>query len=92
VATDSNHDRRLTADDTKTIALSDPAGKNFVRVLNNVEEFKGGRIVNGTSLVILYTSGATLRAAEIELASNKLTRESILKPLPNVQDSKDGQG
>lgn len=81
VDNDSNHDKRLTADDAKTIAVSDPSGKNFVRVLNNVEEFKGGRIVNGTSLVILYTSGAALRAAEIELPSNKLTRESLLKPI-----------
>ncbi|MFC4309100.1 hypothetical protein ACFPN2_08420 [Steroidobacter flavus] len=82
VDSDSNQDKRLTAEDTKTIAVASPTGKNFARVLSNVEEYKGGRIVNGTHLVILYTSGAALRAAEIELPSNKLTRESILTAVP----------
>lgn len=85
VDNDSNRDKRLMADDTKTIAVSDPSGKNFARILNNVEEFKGGRIVKQANLVILYTSGGTLHSAEIELPSNKLTRESLLKPVP-VED------
>ena len=79
VDADTNGDGKLTGDDLVTIGVSDPVGRRFVRLLSKVEHFNSAHLGKGT-LVVLYASSGKLRAAEVDLNSHKIVRESTLQP------------
>jgi len=81
VDADTNGDGKFTAGDLKTIAVADPAGRRFARVLSKVERLNGAHLTGKTTLVLLYTSDGALRAAEFDLSSDKIVRESAMNPL-----------
>jgi hypothetical protein len=81
VDADTNGDQKLTNGDLKTIAVSDPSGRRFARVLSKVERLNGAHLIGKTKLVLLYTSDGALRAAEFDLSSDKIVRESAMHPL-----------
>jgi len=81
VDADTNGDGKLTGSDLKTIAVADPGGRRFARVLSKVERLNGAHLTGKTTLVLLYTSDGALRAAEFDLGSDKIVRESAMNPL-----------
>jgi len=81
VDADTNGDGKLTGGDLKTIAVADPGGRRFARVLSKVERLNGAHLNGKTTLVLLYTSDGALRAAEFDLSSDKIVRESAMNPL-----------
>jgi hypothetical protein len=81
VAQDTTGDGKLTRNDSSALAISDPVGKRFASLIPKVEEINGAHLVSAGKLLLLFTSEANLRAAEVDLASNKVLRESVLKPL-----------
>lgn len=80
VDTDTDGDGKLSEDDLNTIAVSDPAGKRLVRLFAKVDYVNGLRLTGKGALVVLYTAGGHLHAADVDLNSNKVVRDSILKP------------
>jgi hypothetical protein len=81
VDSDTNGDGKLAGDDLKTVAVGDPNGLRFARVLSKVERLNGAHLIDKTRLVLLYTAGGELRSAEIDLASDKIIRESAMNPI-----------
>lgn len=86
VDSDSNGDGKLTSNDAKSIAISDPTGKRFASLLGNVEQANGAQLLND-SLLIFYTSEGSLRVAEIDLATTKLVSDAIVKTLKHEVQS-----
>lgn len=81
VDADTNGDGKFTGGDLKTIAVADPGGRRFARVLSKVERLNGAHLIGKTTLVLLYTSDGALRAAEFDLSSDKIVRESAMNPV-----------
>lgn len=54
VNADSNKDKRLTASDIKTLALSRPDGTGYVEVIPAMNELLGKKLTNGNQLFVLY--------------------------------------
>jgi hypothetical protein len=79
VDTDSNGDGKLSDADLITIAISDPNGKHFARLLTRGERVNGARLSGKGMLVVLYTAAKQLRAADVDLSSGKVVRESVVK-------------
>ena len=65
VERDTNGDRQLTEADSKTIAVSDPAGKRFRIVVTGADELRDSRLLRSDRLLVLYSAGAKLMAAEL---------------------------
>jgi hypothetical protein len=80
VESDTSGDRKLTATDQKVIALSDAAGSRFTRVLTGVEEMNGSVLIGESRLLVLYTSAATLKGAEIDVVTHKVLRDAAVQP------------
>jgi hypothetical protein len=79
VDTDSNGDGKLTDADQMTIAISDPNGKHFVRLFSKVDGVNSVHLSGKGALVVLYTAGKQLHAADVDLNSGKVVRESVVK-------------
>jgi hypothetical protein len=80
VDSDTTGDQRLTASDAKVIAVSNPGGSRFTRLLSGVQEVNGCTLTPGGRILVLYTSSATLRAAEIDVETQRIVRDSPLEP------------
>jgi len=81
VDSDTNGDNELTAADRKTIAVSDPAGRRFTRILTGVQDINGHNVLENGRVLVLYTSDSVLKAAEIDIETHKLLRDAPLKPI-----------
>ena len=79
VESDSTGDKRLTASDAKVVAVSNPSGSQFTRVLTGVEEVNGTTLTTEGRILVLYTAGSTLKAAEVDVATHELVRDSALQ-------------
>ena len=81
VEADTNGDGKLTASDVKTIAVSDPIGTRFTRVLTGVEDINGTMLLKSGRLVVLYTTSSVLKAAEIEVETHKVVRDAPVQTI-----------
>ena len=81
VEADTNGDHKLTTNDARVIAMSDPAGLRFARLVSGVDELNGSELTHEGRIVILYTASGTLKAADIDLETQKVLRESSVQPV-----------
>lgn len=79
VDADSNGDGALNEADLMTLALADAKGGNFVRLLTKVQSFKGIHLVGKRTLSVIFTSEGQIRAAQVDLDSGKIVRQSVVK-------------
>jgi hypothetical protein len=79
VDSDSTGDKRLTASDTIIVAVSNPSGSQFTRVLTGIQEVNGTTLTAEGRILVLYTAGSTLKAAEVDVATHELVRDSALQ-------------
>ncbi len=77
---DSNGDGKLSYSDRLALGVSDPVGKQLLRVAKNVERFNGAYLVDAQTLAVLYSSQGQLRAAEVGLNPVRLLRDSEVRP------------
>ena len=71
----------MTTNDARVIAMSDPAGLRFARLVSGVDELNGSELTHEGRIVILYTASGTLKAANIDLETQKVLRESSVQPV-----------
>jgi hypothetical protein len=81
VDADTTGDQKLTASDAKVLAVSNPSGSRFTRVLTGVQEVNGTTLTPGGRILVLYTSSATLKAAEIDAETHRIVRDAPLQPV-----------
>jgi hypothetical protein len=81
VASDSSGDKRLTDSDLKSLAISDPTGTRLTRLIEGVQDVNGTDFAADGTLTVLYTAAQTLRAARIDLGSQKVLSDSALQPV-----------
>ena len=62
---DSNGDNRLTDKDSKSIAISDPTGKNYRIVVEKADHMNEARLIRPDRLLILYSIGTKLATVEL---------------------------
>lgn len=77
---DSNGDGKLSYSDRLALAVSDPIGKQLVRVVKDVERFNGAYLMDAQTLVVLYSTRGEVRAAEVGLNPVRLLRDSEVRP------------
>ena len=77
---DSNGDGKLSYSDRLTLAISDPVGKQLLRVVKDVERFNGAYLLDAQTLVVLYSTRGELRAADVGLNPVRLLRDSEVRP------------
>ncbi|MBD2593440.1 hypothetical protein H6G74_03740 [Nostoc spongiaeforme FACHB-130] len=82
VTADSDGDKRLTASDRKTIAVSDFAGKNYTEVIRQVDQVLGTHQPNEATFLVFYTSDAKNFVTEINIPKRKVV---VTKPLPPLE-------
>jgi len=78
VVADSDGDKRLTERDLKQIAISDPKGRRFTMLRDKVEEVNGTFLTSAGDIVILYTSGGTLRALVFGLQRFEIMKDAAV--------------
>ncbi len=81
VEADSNGDGKLTMSDVKAIAISDPSGSRFTKVLTGVEDINGATLTRNGRVLVLYTASSALKAAEIEVESHRIVRDAPLQTI-----------
>jgi hypothetical protein len=81
VETDTSGDGKLTASDARTIAVSDPVGSHFTRVLTGVQEINGTTLTRSGRVVVLYTAASALKAAEIDVDTHRIVRDAPLQTI-----------
>lgn len=81
VEVDTSGDGKLTASDVKTIAVSDPAGRRFTRVLTGVQETNGTTLTGSGRVLVLYTAASALKAAEIEADTHRIVSDAPLQTI-----------
>lgn len=69
VKTDTNHDKRLTDKDTKTIGLSSPDGANYKEIITDVDVLVGHHLIDKDFLIILYQKQGTGYSARVALSN-----------------------
>jgi hypothetical protein len=84
VEKDTNDDKRLTDEDQKSIGLSDNNGQRFKLLIDGVDRLNGSFLRPAGRALLLYTSGAALRMAEVDLQSQELLNS---EPLNEVKVS-----
>jgi hypothetical protein len=81
VEADTSGDGKLTASDMKTIAVSDPVGSHFTRVVTGVEDINGTTLTRSGRVLVLYTASSVLKTAEIEVETHKVVRDAPLQTI-----------
>lgn len=79
VEVDSTGDKKLTASDLKTVAVSNPGGSKLTRILTDVEEVNGTHITSNGRVLVLYTAASVFRAAEIDPIAQTIIRDAPLR-------------
>jgi len=85
IEADTSGDGKLTASDTKTVAVSDPVGSHFTRVLTGVQEVNGTTLTRSGRVLVLYTAASVLKAAEIEVETHRIVRDAPLQTIATKQ-------
>lgn len=81
VEADTSGDGKLTASDAKTVAVSDPAGSHFTRLLTGVQEINGITLTRNGRVLVLYTAASVIKAAEIEVDTHRIVRDAPLQTI-----------
>lgn len=76
---DTDGDGALTRSDALAIAISDPAGRGFVRLLEKVERLNAAHLASKRTLLLIYTKEGAMFSAEVDLDSGKIARQTPLK-------------
>lgn len=80
VASDTDADGELTAQDGHSWGIADASGQGFVEVISNLGEVFSRTMVDPETLHIIHGSQASQVAVRVHLPSRKVTSA---KPLPN---------
>jgi hypothetical protein len=72
IKADTDNDKRLSANDLKTIALSDASGFNYTEIITDVQAILH-EMRRGDSLIFIYTADGRNQIAEIDLPTKQLT-------------------
>ncbi len=78
VKSDSNNDKRLDAQDKKTIAVSDVSGGDYTEVIDEVDRFLGSHQKNATTLLVFYELDGREYVGEISLLKRVLVENFVL--------------
>jgi hypothetical protein len=80
VKADTNHDKRLTDNDTKTIGLSSPDGSNYKEVIAEVDLLVGHHLIDNDSLIVVYQKQGMGYSARVALSDfSVLSRTELPK-------------
>lgn len=71
VKADTDQDKRLSANDLKTIALSDASGFNYAEIITDIQAVLH-EMRRGDSLIFIYTADGKNQIAEINLPTKQL--------------------
>ncbi len=82
VKEDTNHDKRLTGNDKKTIAVSDPSGQKYRELLTDIEIFRGSTQVTPQTTLVFFTQNKTNYAAKIDMEKQTLLTTQKLPQIP----------
>ncbi len=81
VKKDTNSDKRLTASDLITLAITNPDGSGYTEVLTGLERIIDKELINSSSLLVIFEKGGINYSAKINLST--LQAEDV-KELPKV--------
>jgi len=87
VNNDTDGDKKLSFDDNREFAIADPSGKNYVAVIQDIQDLHGyvHRPELG-DLVLIYRREGAHYASTIDLAERKVTSTETIDILgPNIQ-------
>ncbi len=80
IKADTDNDKRLTANDLTTIALSDASGFNYTELINDVQAVLH-ETRRGDALIFIYKSDGKNQIAEINLQTKQLTLTKDLQEI-----------
>jgi hypothetical protein len=80
IKADTDNDKRLSANDLKTIALSDASGLNYTEIITEVQAVLH-EIRRGDSLIFIYTADGRNQIAEISLPTKQLIATKDLQEI-----------
>ena len=73
VKEDTNQDKRLSAEDFKTLAVSDASGQGYTELISNVQKLYGQAFQPETErLIVIYRSDNTNQVSVIDLPARKV--------------------
>lgn len=67
VNVDTNGDARLTGDDHSSLAVSDPGGRRFTVLVNDVQDLHGHEVLSPTRVLVFFSAAEQLRVAEVDI-------------------------
>lgn len=79
---DTDGDGELTDQDSKSFAVSDPSGRRFARLLDEMDQINGGHLDASGRLVVFFTSNASLRTARIDPSTHEVLSNVEIEPAP----------
>ena len=83
VKADSNDDQQLNSDDTKAIALSEPNGKNYQELIQNIDQIQQIHQQNDQRVLVFYRADEKHFVADIDFIQGKLLATQELPLTPN---------
>ena len=83
VKADSNDDQQLNYDDAKAIALSDPSGKNYQELIQNIDQVQQIHQQNDQRVLVFYRADEKHYVADIDFVQGKLLATQELPLAPN---------
>lgn len=81
VKADTNHDRRLTDSDTKTISLSSPDGSKYKEIIPDVDVLVGHHLIDKDFLFVVYQRQGTVYSARIALSDLSIVNQTELSKI-----------
>lgn len=83
---DTDHDRRLTDKDTKTIALSDSGGHGYTELIDGVSQIHGYTLRDPETLMLIYRKDGALFLSRINLPQRVIQQTTALPAFgPDIQ-------
>ena len=83
IKSDTNNDGRLTANDLKTVAMSQPNGQAYREVIQNIDRLVGYSLMDQASLLVVYERAGIGYSGSVSLADFSVSHEM---PLPKVEN------
>lgn len=80
---DSNDDQQLDSKDVKTIALSDPSGKNYKELIQNIDQVQQIHQQNDQRVLVFYRADEKHYVADIDFIQGQLLATQELPITPN---------
>ncbi len=84
---DTNDDRKLTANDLSSIALSNPKGGAFTVVKRAVDKVLGHAVMSPSSVAVFYAASGELRFLEVSLTTFDVTHDARISGLPSPKEA-----